>query len=71
MKNNAINQTENTVNIESLKKGDYFKFHGKKKVYVYQGYNFVIRKYEYSSFDDINQFGHRVKGTQVVTDFEF
>jgi|HubBroStandDraft_2_1064218.scaffolds.fasta_scaffold00002_54 hypothetical protein len=60
-----------TQEINKLPKGIYFRFPGKQKVYVYDGYNRFTRKYSYYAFDDVNAFGERKKGTMVEIDFTF
>lgn len=52
--------------INKLKKGDYFRFPNKKKIYVFNGYNRFSRKYHYSSVNDIwgSDYGKK-KGTLV------
>lgn len=70
-----------TILIERLKKGDYFKFvsyefsQGFKftnnVVYVYDGYDRFNKKYSYHRFDNTSIFGHKKKGALVSTDFEF
>jgi hypothetical protein len=57
--------------IEKLSKNEYFRFPGKKTVYVAAGYNRSTKKYSYQKFEDINAFGERKKGTPVEIDFEF
>lgn len=61
------------VPIESLKKGDYFRLLGfkSKDVKVFDGYNRSTRKYSYYSFNDINKFGEKKKGTLVNVGFDF
>lgn len=63
---------EKTVNIESLKKGDYFKLPGRAtRIYVYDGYNRYSKKYAYYRFDDVNHYKDCKKGTPVVNDIDF
>lgn len=57
--------------IEKVKKGDYFRFPGRKPVYVADGYNRHTRKYSAHKFDDVNTFAERKRGCVVEIDFEF
>jgi hypothetical protein len=60
------------VNIETLKKGDYFKISEKHStVYVYDGYNRSTRKYSSYKYSDISDFREFKKGKQVFIGFEF
>lgn len=43
----------------------------KKPVYLAQGYNRSIRKYEGSKWADINAYTEKKKGTLVLIDFDF
>lgn len=65
-----------TTIISKLKKGDYFKKVNSKgelskKVYIYDGYCRMTRKYAYSSFDDISSGFYAKKDMVVSTDFIF
>jgi hypothetical protein len=42
-----------TSKFSELKKGDYFRFEGKRKVYFFDGGG-KVRGYKYTAFDDIN-----------------
>ena len=57
--------------INTLKKGDFFRFKGKKPVYIYQGYCRLNRAYESYKFDNINVYRYTKKGTLIETEFEF
>jgi hypothetical protein len=60
------------VPIEKVKKGDFFKLSANSSVvYVMDGYNRDIKKYEGHKFTDISAFTGKKKGTIVYTDFEF
>jgi len=59
------------VTIEKVKKGDCFRFPGKKTVYIHDGYNRSTRKYSYFKFEDVNEFREKKKGTLVEIDFDF
>lgn len=65
-----------TITINNLKKGDYFKIVKKygglsKKVYVYNGYSRELKKYAYSDFCDISSEFYCNKNKVVSTDFIF
>lgn len=60
-----------TIAIERVKKGDYFRFVGKKPVYVADGYNRFTKKWSAYRFDDISAFRETKKGTMVEIDFDF
>jgi len=64
-------QSEMTVNIEQLSKGEYFKIDGKQTVYVMGEYNRFAKKYQYSKHSDISFCGGKKKGTKVVIGFTF
>lgn len=40
-------------------------------VQVADGYNRSTKKYSYYRWDDINHYGEKKKGTQVLVDFDF
>jgi sortase (surface protein transpeptidase) len=56
--------------LSKLKKGDIFRFIGKKKVYKYEGKD---RKYGYSyqAMDDISASYNTKKDREIDVDFEF
>lgn len=60
-----------TIAIERVKKGDYFRFPGKQRVYVADGYNRFTKKWTAYRFDDIGHFVEKRKGTFVEIDFDF
>ena len=60
-----------TTTIEAVKKGDFFRFPGKKSIYVRGEYNRSLKKYEYYKFEDINAFNQKKKGTLVEINFYF
>lgn len=58
--------------IQDLKKGEFFKRkEGANKVYVADGFNRSIKKYEAHDFEDISAFASFKKDTLVFVDFEF
>ena len=59
------------MTIENLKKGDVFKLKENGQVLVFNGYCRSNRKYEFYRWSDINHYGYKKKGTEVITDFEF
>lgn len=60
------------VEINKLKKGDVFKLNeNSKTIFVYDGYNRHIKKYEGYNFYDIGHFKEFKKGKKVFTNFEF
>lgn len=56
--------------LSQLKKGEFFKFLGFKKIYIYKGKD---RKFgfEYVDSDDISGFHYTKTDRKVITDFEF
>lgn len=60
------------MNIESLKKGDFFKLkESAKEVWVKDEYNRHTKRYTAHSFDDVCKFKELKKATNVFIDFEF
>lgn len=60
------------MNIQDLKKGDYFKLKESSSiVYVYDGYNRMTRKYSAYKFSDICAYTEKKKNYQVFINFEF
>lgn len=58
--------------IQDCKKGDFIKKSPTaKKVYIFDGYNRSIKKYEAYNADDINDFASFTKGKPVFVDFEY
>lgn len=58
--------------IEDLKKGEFFKrTETAKKVFVKDGYNRSIKRYQAHEFEDVNSFIGLPKGKLVFIDFEF
>lgn len=60
------------IEIEKLKKGDFFKRkEGAKDIFVFDGYNRSTKKYSSYKYEDINSFMEFKKGTKVFINFEF
>ena len=57
------------MTIEQLKKGDLFRLKPNGKTLVKGDYIREEKKYEFSYYDDINHFGLKKKGTEVLTDW--
>lgn len=55
------------------KKGEFFKFPGKTKVYVYDGKARQGKKFAYSyyAFDDVNDWHTTYTDREIETGFEF
>lgn len=66
-----IQEDEKVVVIESVKKGDYFRLLGAKRVYVADGYNRSTRRYSAYRFDDICHYIEKKKGALVEVNFDF
>ena len=64
-------ESERTVNIEQLSKGEYFKVVGGQTVYVMGEYNRFAKKYQFSKHSDISFCGGKKKGTKVLIGFTF
>ena len=63
---------EGFINIQDLKKGDYFKLKKDTSiVYVYDGYNKSTKKYSAYKFSDINAYTEKKKNTVVFVNFDF
>jgi hypothetical protein len=56
--------------LSSLKKGELFRFKGKKKVYIYDGGG-KVRGFNYTGYDDISDFHSTKTDRAVDTDFTF
>lgn len=60
------------LEINKLKKGDYFKLNEKSKIiYVYDGYCRFAKKYTAFKFEDISDFREFKKGKMIFINFEF
>jgi hypothetical protein len=59
------------VEIEKLKKGDFFRRPSGKKVYIYNGYDRFNKKYEGGHWDDISGASYFKKGYKVEIGFDF
>lgn len=59
-----------TRKLSSLKKKEYFRFPGKKKVYVFDGGG-PKKGFNYYAFDDVNAFYSTKTDRVVETDFDF
>lgn len=65
--------------ISKLKRGDYFRKVGGKKVFIYKGKdraygrygNYLGWEFYWQYFDDINQYGRSRKDIDVEVDFTF
>lgn len=58
--------------INELKKRDFFKLTEKsKKVFIYEGFRQVSKKYGATNAEDISDFREFPKGKLVFTEFEF
>ena len=69
--NDFKNRIFNGIEIENLKKGEYFSFVGHKKIYSYQGYDRFNRKYSYYGVDDVNSWYYCKKGKLVTTNIDY
>ena len=58
------------VKLNTLKKGDYFRFIGKKKVYIYKSGG-LKKGLNYQAENDINANYITKKNKDVETDFEY
>jgi hypothetical protein len=67
----SVEEGVKLVNIEEVKKGEYFRLPGKKVVYVRGEYNRSIDKYEAHKFEDICEFRQFKNGTSVEIGFTF
>lgn len=59
-----------TTKLSKLKKGDFFKFAGEKKVYIFLGGG-PVRGFEYTDFTDVNAFKRTKTNRAVDIDFTF
>lgn len=59
-----------TVQLSKIKKGEYFRFPGKKKVYIFNGGG-KKKGFSYTAFDDINATYTTKTDRVIETDFEF
>ena len=59
------------ANVEKIKKGEFVRRVGKKKVYILEGYDRSMRKYCLQDFDDISHQIYVKKGTSLEYDFCF
>lgn len=57
--------------IEKVKKEDFLRLPGGKKVYINKGYCRINKKYEVQDFSDMSNWKYFKKGRQVEIDFEF
>lgn len=60
-----------TAKIEDVKKGEYIRPIGTKKVYTREAFCRFNKKYECSDHDDISNYRYFKKGTLVEIDFEY
>ena len=56
--------------LSNIKKGEYFRFPIKKKVYTFEGKDRNFG-YSYSDFDDVNNFHHTQSDRKIEIDFDF
>ena len=61
-------KVKNPKKLSDLKKGDFFRFQGAKKVYVFNGGG-KVRGFEYVDFDDVSAY-RRTKTDRLI-DFDF
>lgn len=70
--NDSFKQVVNFPTIKTLKKGEYFRIAGKKKVYMKGEYDRNEKKYEAIKTDDIYGNPRYLKGsTKVDIDFTY
>lgn len=63
-------KVKNPKKLSHLQKGDFFRFQGQQKIYVFQGGG-KVRGFEYVDFDDINAYRRTKTDRLIDFDFEF
>ena len=59
-----------TTKLSKLKKGDFFKFPGQKKVYIFKGGG-PVRGFEFTDVSDVSNFKRTKTNRDVEIDFTF
>jgi hypothetical protein len=60
-----------TTTFSKIKKGEYFRFPNKSKVYIYNGKPLKDGTFEYYDFDDVNNYHWTKTDRAIEIDFDF